>query len=137
MRMSRRLIRRSLVSVIRNSVLLARADSSARQPTRRWGRNLLQQAAFGDTLYASTRQNPDACRQSRRDSSHASCSRPDTKDAVTMRSTKGLPLALALAGLVPFTGSLTGCALTEDDVVNPREPMSADALPLGAERGPV
>ncbi|MFI9651397.1 LysM peptidoglycan-binding domain-containing protein [Guyparkeria halopsychrophila] len=58
-----------------------------------------------------------------------------------MRSTKGLSLALApalaLAGLVPLAGGLTGCALTEDDVVNPREPMSADTLPLGAERGPV
>lgn len=54
-----------------------------------------------------------------------------------MRSTKGLPLALALAGLVPLTATLSGCALTEDDVVNPREPYAADALPMGAERGPV
>lgn len=54
-----------------------------------------------------------------------------------MRSTKGLALPLApallLAGILP----LAGCAVTEDDVVNPREPMSADALPLSAERGPV
>lgn len=58
-----------------------------------------------------------------------------------MRSTKGFSLALApaiaLAGLAPLTLGLGGCALTEDDVVNPREPRSADALPLGAERGPV
>ncbi|KTG16920.1 MULTISPECIES: LysM domain-containing protein [unclassified Guyparkeria] len=55
-----------------------------------------------------------------------------------MRSTKGLPLALALAGLVPFTAILSGCAgIDEDDVINPREPYAADTLPLGAERGPV
>lgn len=54
-----------------------------------------------------------------------------------MRSTKGLPLALALAGLVPLTAILSGCAVTEDDVINPREPYAADALPMGAERGPV
>ena len=54
-----------------------------------------------------------------------------------MRSTKGLPLALALAGLVPLTTILSGCAVTEDDVINPREPYAADALPMGAERGPV
>ncbi|HER35012.1 MAG: LysM peptidoglycan-binding domain-containing protein [Halothiobacillaceae bacterium] len=59
-----------------------------------------------------------------------------------MRSTKGLPLALApalaLAGLVPFTAILSGCAgIDEDDAINPREPYAAEALPLGAERGPV
>jgi len=54
-----------------------------------------------------------------------------------MRSTKGLPLALALAGLVPLTATLSGCAVTEDNVINPREPYAADALPMGAERGPV
>lgn len=54
-----------------------------------------------------------------------------------MRSTKGLALAFALVALVPLTATLSGCALTEEDVINPREPYAADALPLGAERGPV
>lgn len=54
-----------------------------------------------------------------------------------MRSTKGLPLALALAGLVPLTSGLQGCALTAEDAINSRPAYNADALPMGAERGPV
>ena len=51
-----------------------------------------------------------------------------------MRSSKGLPLALAVAGLVPAVAALSGCALDERATVNEPTSYDASALPVGAER---
>ena len=54
-----------------------------------------------------------------------------------MRSSKGLPLALVVASLAPVVAGLSGCALNERETVNERSSYDSNALPVGAERGPV
>ncbi|MFP4639665.1 MAG: LysM peptidoglycan-binding domain-containing protein [Guyparkeria sp.] len=54
-----------------------------------------------------------------------------------MRSSKGLPLALVVASLAPVVAGLSGCALNERETVNERSSYDSDALPVGAELGPV
>lgn len=51
-----------------------------------------------------------------------------------MRSSKGLPLALAVASLVPAVTGLSGCALDDRATVNEPTSYDASALPVGAER---
>jgi len=51
-----------------------------------------------------------------------------------MRSSKGLPLALAVASLVPAVAGLSGCAMDERATVNEPTSYDASALPVGAER---
>ena len=51
-----------------------------------------------------------------------------------MRSSKGLPLVLAVASLVPAVAGLSGCAMDERATVNEPTSYDANALPVGAER---
>ncbi|MFO7581800.1 LysM peptidoglycan-binding domain-containing protein [Guyparkeria sp.] len=54
-----------------------------------------------------------------------------------MRSRKGLPLALVVASLAPVVAGLSGCAFNDREIVNERSTYDSNALPVGAERGPV
>jgi hypothetical protein len=51
-----------------------------------------------------------------------------------MRSSKGLPLTLAVAGLIPAVAGLSGCTLDDRATVNQPTSYDSSALPVGAER---